>query len=168
MADFSVAFERMIANEGGYKLHTISGDTGGQTYAGIARNANPNWEGWRNIDAGEVPDKAMVSLFYLSNYWKPVKGDEIVSQEIANSVFDFAVNAGTGMARRIAQIAIQVTPDGLFGPVTIAAINAINPEIFVLRYALAKIARYRDIVTKNRAQIKFMLGWINRTLKGVA
>jgi hypothetical protein len=38
----------------------------------------------------------------------------------------------------------------------------------VLAYTLAKIARYRDIVTKNREQGKFLLGWINRSLGGLA
>ena len=42
-----------------------------------------------------------------------------------------------------------------------------DEEKFVLAYALAKIARYRDIVTRDRSQMKFMLGWINRTLAGV-
>ena len=41
MADFLPAFEQMIRDEGGYTLHTIPGDRGGQTYAGIARNFNP-------------------------------------------------------------------------------------------------------------------------------
>jgi len=35
----------------------------------------------------------------------------------------------------------------------------------VAYYALAKIARYRDIVTRDRSQMKFLLGWLNRTLK---
>lgn len=38
MSDFAVAYERMIRNEGGYVLHQVAGDRGGQTYAGIARN----------------------------------------------------------------------------------------------------------------------------------
>ena len=57
------------------------------------------------------------------------------------------------------------TPDGSLGPRSVAALNAMDPEKFVMAYALAKIARYRDIVTRDRTQIKFLLGWINRTLK---
>ncbi len=41
MSDFLQAYERMIVNEGGYVLHTVQNDRGGQTYAGIARNAWP-------------------------------------------------------------------------------------------------------------------------------
>jgi lysozyme family protein len=45
MADFLPAFERMIRDEGGYKLVNVAGDRGGQTYAGIARKMNPDWAG---------------------------------------------------------------------------------------------------------------------------
>ena len=38
MAQFEPAFELMIKDEGGYVLHDVEGDTGGMTYAGIARN----------------------------------------------------------------------------------------------------------------------------------
>jgi lysozyme family protein len=40
MANFDPAFDKMIRNEGGFKLTNIEGDRGGQTYAGIARNAS--------------------------------------------------------------------------------------------------------------------------------
>jgi hypothetical protein len=33
---------------------------------------------------------------------------------------------------------------------------------------LAKMARYAEICNKNRTQVKFLLGWLNRTLKGLA
>jgi lysozyme family protein len=41
MAEFQPACELMICNEGGYKLHTVPGDKGGMTYAGISRNNFP-------------------------------------------------------------------------------------------------------------------------------
>ena len=63
MADFLQAFESMIRNEGGYKLHSVEGDRGGMTYAGIARNFHPNWPGWAAIDAGDIPDTELVRQF---------------------------------------------------------------------------------------------------------
>lgn len=57
------------------------------------------------------------------------------------------------------------TPDGVLGPRTLAAVNATPAEMFKSRYALAKLARYRDIVTRDRTQLKFLLGWINRLLR---
>ena len=86
-------------------------------------------------------------------------------QDIAESLFSFAVNAGQGTAIKLAQIVVGVTPDGAIGPKTLMAINGIDTDYFRAAFALAKITRYRDIVQRDRSQIKFLLGWINRTLK---
>lgn len=43
-----------------------------------------------------------------------------------------------------------------------------DDALFISNYALAKVARYVQIVTKNPTQRKFLLGWINRTLEGLA
>lgn len=167
MADFLPAFEAMIRNEGGYVLHTIEGDRGGMTYAGIARNMNPQWPGWALIDAKQDVPAQMVRDFYRENFWRPIRGDQITSQVIAQSIFDFHVNAGA-VARKLAQLVVGATPDGAIGDKTVAALNAYPEDKFVMAYALAKIARYRDICMKDRSQSKFLLGWINRTLEGVA
>lgn len=166
MASFKSAFERMLLDEGGMVLHNVPGDRGGQTYAGIARNMHPNWQGWKAIDAGETPSSQLVYDFYKSKFWDDIKGDDITSHQIASDIFNFYVNTGRP-AKILAQLVVNVTPDGSFGPRTIAALNSADPEKFILSYALAKIARYRDIVTKDRTQMKFILGWINRTLNGL-
>ena len=126
MADFLQAFESMIRNEGGYKLHSVEGDRGGMTYAGIARNFHPNWPGWAAIDAGDIPDTELVRQFYRMNFWTPVRGDNINSQEVARNVFDFAVNAGVATSVRLAQIVVGATPDGKIGPKTLTALNAMD------------------------------------------
>lgn len=168
MSDFHPAFEKMIANEGGYKLTNIKGDRGGQTYAGIARARWPDWFGWRDIDAGQIPETAHVRDFYRQHFWDAVRGDDIAEQQIAESLFDFAVNAGPAVAIKLAQVVVGTTPDGKLGPKTLAAIARLPVEQFVPLFALAKIARYRDIVTRDRSQGKFLLGWINRTLREAA
>lgn len=165
MADFSPAFERMIRNEGGYKLTDIKGDKGGQTYAGIARTRWPAWHGWTFVDRGETPPTSLVRDFYRVNFWDKVHGDDLVHQGTAESLFDFAVNAGASTAIKLAQIVAGVTSDGVLGPVSLSAINRLQDDYFRPHYAMAKLARYRDIVTKDRSQMKFLLGWINRTLK---
>ena len=167
MADFAPSFEVMIRNEGGYVLHNVEGDRGGQTYAGIARNMHPQWPGWGPIDRQEAVPAQLVREFYRQQFWNPIKGDELTHQGIAQAIFDFHVNAGA-VAVKLAQLVVGSTPDGSIGPRTVAALNSIDPDKFVMAYALAKIARYRDIVQRDKTQIKFLLGWINRTLAGVA
>lgn len=170
MADFKPAFEKMIKHEGGFILHEVSGDRGGKTYAGIAHNFHPDWEGWvalaNNPDDPKITQ--MVKDFYKENYWDKVKGDDIAEQSVAESIFDFAVNAGVRTASKIAQVVVDATPDGIVGNITLQNINQVNPELFVSNYALAKIARYARIVTRNDSQRKFLLGWINRTLEGLS
>lgn len=165
MAEFLPAFDRMLANEGGFKLTDIKGDKGGQTYAGIARKRWPSWQGWAFVDQNQVPPTSLVREFYRENFWDKVRGDNIVHQGTAESLFDFAVNAGTSTAIKLAQIVAGVPADGSLGPVSMKAINALQVDYFRPYFGMAKIARYRDIVTRDRSQIKFLLGWINRTLK---
>jgi len=166
MADFVPAFEKMIHDEGGYVLHDVEGDRGGMTYAGIARNMQPNWPGWAHIDRKETPPSQCVRDFYKAHFWDDIKGDQLANQKVAETIFNFYVNTGKP-AKTLAQIVVGATPDGAIGDKTVQLINEFDPVKFVLAYALAKIARYRDIVAKDRTQIKFMLGWINRTLGGL-
>lgn len=167
-ADFFPAFEKMIVREGGYVLHHVPGDTGGQTYAGVARNKNPQWPGWPIIDQGGTPPASMVRDWYRANYWTPLRLDAVDDQRVASTLFDFAVNAGTGTAAKLAQIVVGTTPDGAIGAKTLAAINAYPVELFLAHYTLAKIARYRDIVRRDKTQIKFLMGWLNRSLEQTA
>lgn len=168
MADFLPAFEKTLLAEGGYKLTNISGDNGGQTYAGISRKMNPSWPGWRLVDGGATPPVDIVRKFYRDNFWDVVHGDQITKQDVAQSLYDFAVNAGTKTAIKLAQIVLGTTPDGVIGPKTLEAINRAEVDYFRLSFAVAKISRYRDIVVRDRTQIKFLVGWINRTLKELA
>jgi lysozyme family protein len=74
-----------------------------------------------------------------------------------------------GMAVKLAQLVVGATPDGGIGAKTIEKLNAVTDgQQFKQAYALAKMARYAEICNKNRAQSKFLLGWLNRTLKGLA
>lgn len=167
MAQFEPAFEIMMNNEGGYKLTNNKNDRGGQTYAGISRKFWSNWAGWAYIDRNEIPPTALVRDFYKTNFWDVIRGDDIIDNRIASSIFNFAVNAGIKVATKLAQIVVSVTPDGSIGEKTLAALNASSPTTFIPNYALAKIARYRDIVERDKTQLVFLKGWINRSLEGI-
>ncbi|VAX29411.1 hypothetical protein MNBD_NITROSPIRAE01-400 [hydrothermal vent metagenome] len=170
MTNFSPAFEKMIRNEGGYVLHEVKGDRGGQTYAGVARKFHPNWGGWSYIDQGDTDNPALseaVRAFYEKNFWDRIKGAKIKDQNVAETIFDFAVNAGVKTASKLVQLVVGAVPDGIIGPNTIERVNKQDPEVFILKYALTKVTRYAEICNRNRSQNKFLLGWINRTIKGL-
>lgn len=134
MAKFDPAFNATMGTEGGYA--NDPNDHGGETYAGISRNNFPNWEGWKIIDylkiLGKFPANikanttlpGMVKDFYRKNFWNVIRGDEIESQDIANQLFDMAVNAGNGAAIKLAEIDLNVPhPDSVLDDETLKLIN---------------------------------------------
>lgn len=168
MADFDPVYSSTLRREGGYKLTNAANDNGGQTYAGISRKSNPGWTGWAYVDRGETPPTTLVRARYREQYWDPMRLDEVRDQRIAESLYEFGFVAGTKVAAKLAQIVVGVEPDGRIGDKTLAALNGMSsPELFLARFTIAKIARYRDIVTKDRSQGKWLLGWLNRALEGV-
>lgn len=175
MADFKKAFDITMKAEGGY-VHDPD-DPGGETYKGVARSRNPKWKGWINIDLlknkSNFPQNLLqdedlqekISRLYEANYWDKVQGDDIEDQDIADSIFDFAVNAGPRTSSKLTQIAVQSEPDGIIGPKTIEKINASDKKTFLAVFALAKISRYVSICEKRKESRKYFYGWVRRTLE---
>ena len=168
MADFGPIMAATIEREGGYKLTNDPDDSGGMTYAGISRTRNPGWPGWAFIDAKRHVPNEIVDSFYKSVYWDEIRGDRIHDQAVAESLYDFGVNAGPAVSRTLAQRALGVNPDGVFGPVTIEALNTTDAKAFLERFALQKIGRYLDIVDRRPKDLKYFHGWIARTMQEVA
>ncbi len=160
MADFEKCYSKVIQIEGGYKLVRLPSEKA-ETYAGIYRHAHPVWPGWVDLDAGRAPATDLVRSFYRDNFWNVIKGDSIENTKVAFMIYQFGVNASPGVAIKLAQVILHLEADGIVGPKTIAALNTYNPELFVAQYNLAKLIRYRDIVTKDKDKRQFLLGWIN-------
>lgn len=177
MADFAAAFALTMKAEGGYVNDPQ--DPGGETYKGIARKMNSKWDGWVVIDmmkkeknfpanlGSNAQLQEKIKAFYGANYWDKIRGDEIQNQHIAESIFDFAVNAGPIASAKLAQITVNAEPDGVIGPKTIEKINADDPRAFLAIFALNKIARYVSICDKRQESRKFFFGWVKRTLEVV-
>jgi len=151
--------DKVLESEGGYRLTTLVGDSGGQTYAGIARNPNPHWEGWELIDKGETPPKEIVRSFYKANFWDKIRGDEL-PVGVDYLVYDFAVNAGVGRAVKTLQSAVGTNPDGAIGPATLAAVK--SSTNLVEKFSNVKEAFYKGIVERKPDQARFIKGWLNR------
>lgn len=109
--------------------------------------------------------KKRVAVFYRDNFWRQVSGDNIIDQHQAWSVYDFAVNAGVVTSSRLVQACVGAKVDGKIGPRTVARINAAEQEQFAMIHALTKIARYAEICNRDKSQVTFLLGWVNRTLE---
>lgn len=163
MADFSAAIVKTLAKEGGSKVTEIAGDSGGLTKYGISQRSYPNLD-IRNLTEQQARD------VYRRDYWDRVRGDRIKSQTIAESIFDTAVNMGVVTAVKLAQsvcneVLIEgLIVDGVMGDKTLSALDKCSGNVFLAAFTLAKVARYAHICNKDRAQSKFLLGWILRAL----
>ena len=150
------SFELMLQSEGGFVNHPR--DPGGMTNLGVTK---ATWESWvgREVDEAEMrgltADK--VEPLYKERYFDAVRGDEL-PMGLDYLMFDFAVNAGAGRAIKILQAAVGVTPDGGFGPITMAAVQAVDPNELIERFSQAKEDFYRSLTTFST----FGKGWLNR------
>ena len=150
------AFDLMLKSEGGYVHHPS--DPGGRTNLGVTQSTWENWVG-RQSDESEMrsltPEK--VEPLYKKKFWDAVRGDEL-PVGLDYLMFDFAVNAGAGRAIKTLQTAVGVTPDGGFGPMTMAAVQAVDPNELIERFSQAKEDFYRSLTTF----ATFGKGWLNR------
>ncbi len=155
MANFDNAIEKTLVNEGGYIFD--KDDLGGETNFGISKRVYPNVD-IKNLTVSQAKE------IYKRDYWDKVKADNIESQLVANELFDTAVNMGVRTASKLIQGCIGTHPDGIIGNVTLQQINDTDEELLLLRFKLAKVARYAYLAKKRPANRKYLLGWINRAL----
>lgn len=156
MALLAPALDTTLRWEGGYTV-----DTGGRTKYGISQNAYPNLD---------IPNLTIEQAreIYRRDYWAPIMGDGIKSQELASVLFDFAVNAGIGRAIRELQQAIneqggRVTVDGGMGPQTLAAANRLPGANLANALTARRVAFYRNLAESNPAKYgQYLKGWLKR------
>jgi lysozyme family protein len=175
MAEFQPALQKVLAHEGAYV--NDPDDPGGETYRGIARNMHSKWSGWVCIDLcklvpgfpanleKDVELQNHITLFYQVNFWDQLNADKIDSQLIANSIFDFGVNAGVKVSALLAQLVVEADADGVIGPQSIEKINSFDPDHFLSAFTVAKIARYVSIIRKRPTSKKYLYGWVCRALE---
>ncbi len=175
MAEFNIAFQRTLTQEGGYC--NDPDDLGGETYKGISRTSHSSWKGWaivekyKKLSSFPVPlDKDVelqkqVELFYLYEFWLPLKADHISNQTIADSVFDFAVNTGITATTRIVQSLVGTKIDGIIGDHTLNKLNSMDFGYFQSAFTVTKIEYYMNIIRKRPTNKKYLIGWITRALE---
>jgi lysozyme family protein len=156
ISNWDNAFKLMLKSEGGFVNHP--NDPGGMTNLGVTK---ATWENWVGRESDEVEMRGLtpekVEPLYKKKYFDAVRGDEL-PMGLDYLMFDFAVNAGAGRAIKTLQTAVGVTPDGGFGPMTMAAVQAVDPVDLIERFSQAKEDFYRSLTTFST----FGKGWLNR------
>jgi lysozyme family protein len=154
-------FDKGIINiEGG--LTEDRQDHGGLTKYGISKREYPH------LDIVNLTVDQALEI-YQRDYWNANSLGSINSQDIANQIFVLIVNTGPREAIEILQSALvrrgmKIIIDGVIGPVTLSAINMCNPFGLSESMRVAECKHYLAIVTANKSQEIFFLGWIKRAL----
>lgn len=174
MAEFKLSLQKTLTHEGGYV--NDANDLGGETYKGISRNSHPDWSGWTQIDINKhncnfpknldqnTKLQQQVELFYHTNFWQSLKADQITNQKMADSIFDFGVNAGIKTSVRYTQSILGIGVDGIIGSKTLEKLNTYNPEHFHALFTIAKITHYITIIKNRPVNKTYLYGWIIRAL----
>lgn len=187
MANYNTAASRVLKHEGGYsgnkydKGNYVCSGTGGWVsgkYPFSCSSGQPVLIGtMRGIAApvlasylGRVPTvqemknltKETALAIYKKNYWDRMKGDLIQNQAVADILFDGCVNHGVTRGVKLMQKALNLTQDGIVGPVTLNAINTRDPRLVYERYKNERRAFYQSLVFNDPSQQVFLAGWLNR------
>ena len=175
MSTFEAAIPVVLQHEGGWV--SDPDDAGGETNYGISMRLIQKLS-LRPRDLGIPQDdftpgclKAMsrdaAMRIYRDQFWLKDRYGDLVDQTAATKVFDAAVNMGPASATRCAQRAVGVGDDGVLGPVTIEAINAVPPRAFVAKMAEQMEQYYRRLCEIRPQNAKFLSNWLHRARWGV-
>lgn len=174
--NFEILIKKIFENEGVYS--NDPNDPGGESFLGISRNYHPNWKGWNLVDEFKTKfDVLDISLsfvpldileeakkFYFEYYWKKLYLDRVPENSIF-LIFDTGVNMSIKKAIILLQRTINVYPDGIIGPITLGALKQFDKNVFYYKYKIERISEYINLCKKHPKFKKYLLGWINRTLK---
>jgi len=179
MANFDEAFDKTMGHEGGYV--NDPNDAGGETYRGIARAYNPQWEGWNFIDDTKpnIDDDQLdpyVRIFYEERYWDVNRLDDF-PQSIANEMFDTGVNMGIGRAAKFLQECLNylnrngslfddLVVDGAIGPASLNAVakTSKDEDILLTMLNVCQGRHYMEYMKKSPTQEKYARGWFKRVI----
>ena len=151
----------IIQREGGYVDHPD--DRGGPTKHGIALRTLSHWRG-EEMSAEDV--RALTyqdaALIYRCLYVEEPGFDRIRSPQLAAQVIDAGVLHGPGRATVWLQKAVETRADGIIGPKTRAAIDAMPVDRAVRRFGAEQVRFMGTIISADTSQAVFAAGWLAR------
>jgi len=148
MSNFDIAVELILKHEGGYINH--SSDPGGETNYGISKRAYPD------VDIANLT-KEDATAIYKRDYWDRIAGDDLPFA-VGIVVVDYAVNSGVSRASKALQLAVDATPDGVIGPMTLKAVRAHFEQDVVKKVTHSRQQFVRSLLTYKT----FGKGWERR------
>lgn len=123
--DFKSSLAAVLVHEGGYSNHPK--DPGGPTMKGVIKRVYDDYRRSKDEpirDVRQISEDELLEI-YRKRYWNLIKGDELPTG-LDYVVFDGAVNSGPAQATKWLQRAVGVGADGVLGPETLRAVQAVN------------------------------------------
>lgn len=138
------------------------GDPGGPTMNGIIQTEYNFYRAKNGLHPQSVK---LISIsegedIYFNSYWLP--HCPVLPAGLDLSFFDECVNAGAGEAVKILQVALNLSDDGVWGPKTMVAVQALqsSPEIIVAVRAFT--TRRETVYRELRGFAEFGKDWERR------
>ena len=175
-AAFIAALGIVLGNEGGFVDHVD--DLGGATNWGITEVV-ARGNGYEGL-MSEFEKEDAYAIYY-SNFWLPIRGDDIASVDegIAIKLFDIGVNMGIGTASKFLQICLNsmnykgehyadIAVDGKIGGATLLSLKTLYQkrndagELLMTCLRGLQVARYVYLSDYRPQNESFTVGWLRR------
>ena len=168
------AFEKAMAHvaewEGVYSNDKY--DAGGETKYGVCmeflRDLGTRGGGDINHD-GVVDRRDVIAVtkqdakkIFKKEFWDKPKLERF-HPIVAMMMFDSNVNCGCRQTNKLLQRAVKTADDGIIGPKTIAAAEAMPVSQIIARFSEQRRRFYNGLASNKPTQKKFLKGWLNRT-----
>lgn len=151
--NFEPAIERSLQHEGEYSNDPQ--DPGGETQWGISKRS------YRDVDIKALTREGAKAI-YERDFWRPVVST-VTDDALQYQLLDAAINHGMGNAVRFLQRAVRVADDGHWGPVSLAAMRAMDIHDVHLRFSSERGEFWAKLSTWPR----FGRGWMLRMVENL-
>ncbi len=145
------------APNGGYTNDPT--DAGGRTQYGISEKSNP--EAW--ADDKVTPEEARA--IYHRKYVESPGFDRIPDPNLCAQLVDYGVTSGPVIAIRALQRCVGAEEDGVLGPETLHKLALQDSKTVNNKIVGERVKMIGRLVVKNKSQVRFLSGWLNRAVE---
>lgn len=168
MADYEEAFGFLMLDEDPKLSGKVTYDQGGRTRFGIAEK----FSAIIGTDFYTMPAAAALERakeFYRYREWSYIKGEDITSNAVADKLLNLAANVGQKEQVILLQRVLNemngndnLAQDGIVGPMTLQAVNSVDPVELVHRLCIEAGLHYGKILDVHPEWENDRKNWMGR------